>query len=180
MYPGYMTSMVMDQQGQFHIAHFDDKNYDLRYSTGAPNSQWTTTVVESSGHTGHEPSIALDVAGNPHITYNSWSGFDLKYAVYNSTTSSWDLSSISTAGDVGKGIRFFIDNSGVMHVAFSDETADVLKYATKSTGLSQNDITITTPSGYEVSLTSDSNFQTNVTLVPTSGTVSTNYCLCKN
>ena len=39
LYPGYMTSMVMDQQGQFHIAHFDDKEYDLRYSTGAPNSQ---------------------------------------------------------------------------------------------------------------------------------------------
>ena len=143
LYPGYMTSMAMDGQGQFHIAHFDEKEDDLRYSTGAPNSQWVTTIVESSGHTGRDPSIALDFSGNPHIAYNSWSGWDLKYAVYNSTTSSWDKSSISTTGDVGKGNSLIIDPNGVMHVAFSDEDNDVLKYATKSTGLSQtNEITV--------------------------------------
>ena len=137
LYPGYMTSMVMDEQGQFHIAHFDDKDDDLRYSTGAPNSQWTTTIVESSGHTGRDPSIALDSSDNPHIVYNSWAGFDLKYAVYNSTTTSWDKSFISTTGDVGKGNSIIIDPNGVMHVPFSDEDSDVLKYATKSTGVSQ-------------------------------------------
>ena len=137
LYPGYMTSMAMDQQGQFHIAHFDDKEDDLRYSTGVPNGQWTTTIVESAGHTGRDPSIAIDTAGNPHIAYNSWTGWDLKYAIYNSTTSLWDPSSISTTGDVGKGNSLFIDQNGVMHVAFSDETDDVLKYATKSTGLLQ-------------------------------------------
>ena len=135
LYPGYMTSMAMDQQGQFHIAHFDDKEDDLRYSTGAPNQEWTTTIVESAGHTGRDPAIALDASGTPHIAYNSWSGWDLKYAVYNSTTSSWDKSFISTTGDVGKGNSLFIDQSGVMHVAFSDESDGVLKYATKSTGL---------------------------------------------
>ena len=137
LYPGYMTSMAMDQQGQFHIAHFDEKEDDLRYSTGAPNSQWTTTIVESSGHTGRDPSIALDFSGTPHIAYNSWAGWDLKYAVYNSTTSSWDKSFISTTGDVGKGNSLFIDQNGVMHVAFSDEDNAVLKYATRSTGLIQ-------------------------------------------
>ena len=74
LYPGYMTSMAMDQQGQFHIAHFDDKEDDLRYSTGAPNQEWTTTIVESAGHTGRDPAIALDASGTPHIAYNSWSG----------------------------------------------------------------------------------------------------------
>ena len=137
LYPGYMTSMVMDGQGQFHIAHFDDKEDDLRYSTGAPNNQWTTTIVESSGHTGRDPSIALDSSGTPHIVYNSWAGWDLKYAVHNSTTASWDKSFISTTGDVGKGNSIIIDSNGVMHVAFSDEDSDVMKYATKSTGLSQ-------------------------------------------
>ena len=137
LYPGYMSSMVMDGQGQLHIAHFDSKEEDLRYSTGAPNSQWTTTIVESSGHTGRDPSIALDSSDNPHIVYNSWAGFDLKYAVYNSTTTSWDKSFISTTGDVGKGNSLIIDSNGVMHVPFSDETGDVLKYATKSTGVSQ-------------------------------------------
>ena len=143
MYPGYMTSMVMDQQGQFHIAHFDDKDEDLRYSTGAPNSQWTTTIVESAGHTGREPSIGLDMAGNPHIVYHSWSGWSLKYATIDPSTSNWTVSTISSNNDVGDGNSLIIDQNGVIHVAFSDETDDVLKYATKSTGLSvTNEITV--------------------------------------
>ena len=137
LYPGYMTSMAMDQQGQFHIAHFDEKDDDLRYSTGAPNSQWTTTIVESAGNTGRDPSIALDMAGNPHIVYHSWSGWSLKYATIDPSTSNWTVSTISGNNDVGDGNSLFIDQNGVMHVAFSDETDDVLMYATKSTGLIQ-------------------------------------------
>ena len=137
LYPGYMTSMVMDQQGQFHIAHFDDKEEDLRYSTGVPNGQWTTTIVESAGHTGREPSIAVDVADNPHIVYRSWSGSSLKYATIDPATSNWQISTVSNNGDVGEGNSLFIDENGLMHVAFSDETNDVMMYATKSTGLTQ-------------------------------------------
>jgi len=139
LYPGYMTSMAMDQQGQFHIAHFDDKEDDLRYSTGAPNGQWTTTIVESAGHTGRDPSIAIDMAGNPHIAYNTWSGWNLNHATIDPLTSNWTVSTISNSGDVGKGNSLLIDQQGIMHVAFSDETADVLKYATKSTGLIQTE-----------------------------------------
>ncbi len=72
LYPGYMTSMAMDQQGQFHIAHFDEKEDDLRYSTGVPNGLWTTTIVDSAGHTGRDPSIAVDMGGFPHIVYQTW------------------------------------------------------------------------------------------------------------
>jgi hypothetical protein len=142
LYPGYMTSMVMDGQGQLHIAHFDDKNDDLRYSTGITNGQWTTTIVESGGHTGREPSIAVDIADNPHIVYYSWSSFHLKYATLNPATSNWVVSTLSTA-DVGDGDSLFIDQNGDMHVAFYDGDNDVMNYATKSTGLSQtNEITV--------------------------------------
>ena len=55
-----MTSMVMDGQGQLH-AHFDDKNDDLRYSIWGHERQWTTTIVEHSGHTGREPSLTVDL-----------------------------------------------------------------------------------------------------------------------
>ena len=143
LYPGYMTSMVMDQQEQFHIAHFDDKEYDLRYSTGAPNSQWTTTIVDATGHTGRGPSIAVDAADQPHIVYHTWTGQNLKYATIDPSTSNWTVSTISSNNDVGDGNSLIIDQNGVIHVAFSDETDDVLKYATKSTGLSvTNEITV--------------------------------------
>ena len=136
LYPGYMTSMVMDSQGQLHIAHFDDKDDDLRYSTGITNGPWTTTIVEHSGHTGREPSIAVDLADNLHIVYHSWNGFVLRYATLNSTTSSWAISTLSNT-DVGNGDSLFIDHNGVMHVSFYDGDSEVMNYATKSTGLSQ-------------------------------------------
>ena len=137
LYPGYMTSMVMDGQGQFHIAHFDEKEDDLRYSTGAPNSQWTTTIVESTGHTGRDPSIAVDAADQPHIVYHTWSGQNLKYATFDSVTTNWAVTTMASGADVGEGNSIFIDENGVMHVPFNDATSDVLKYATKSTGLVQ-------------------------------------------
>ena len=137
LYPGYMTSMAMDQQGQLHIAHQDNKEYDLRYSTGAPNSQWTTTIVDATGHTGRDPSIAVDAADQPHIVYHTWTGQNLKYATIDPVTSNWAVSTLANSGDVGEGNSIFIDESGDMHVPFSDGTSDVLNYATKSTGLSE-------------------------------------------
>ena len=137
LYPGYMTSMAMDGQGQFHIAHQDSKEDDLRYSTGAPNSGWTTTVVESTGSTGRDPSIAVDAADQPHIVYHTWSGQNLKYATIDPVTTNWAVTTMASGADVGEGNSIVIDESGVMHVPFSDGTSEVLKYATKSTGLVQ-------------------------------------------
>ena len=137
LYPGYMTSMALDQQGQFHIAHQDNKEYDLRYSTGAPNGQWTTTIVDATGHTGRDPSIAVDAADQPHIVYHTWSGQNLKYATIDQVTGNWTATTMANSGEVGEGNSIFIDESGVMHVPFNDDTSDVLKYATKSTGLIQ-------------------------------------------
>jgi len=137
IYPGYMASMAMDGQGQFHIAHYDDKDDDLRYSTGVPNGQWTTTIIDSSGYTGRDPSIAVDVADQPHIVYHTWTGQNLKYATLDSTTSSWTVTTMASGADVGEGNSIFIDESGIMHVPFSDGTNEVMKYATKSTGLIQ-------------------------------------------
>lgn len=137
IYPGYMTSMAMDSQGQFHIAHYEDEYHDLRYSTGVPNGQWTTTVVDSPGYTGREPSLAVDAADQPHIVYHTWTGQNLKYATIDRATSNWTVTMMASGTDVGEGNSILIDNNGVIHVAFCDEENGVLKYSTKSTGLNQ-------------------------------------------
>ena len=145
-YPGYYTSLAMDDQGQFHIAHYDSDNDDLRYSTGVPNGAWTTDVVDASGNTGRNPSITIDAAGDPHIVYRSWSGWKLKYATLNPSSPNWQISTIET-GTTGEGTgesnSIVIDDGGTMHVAYSDETNGVLRYATKSTGVTvTNEITV--------------------------------------
>jgi hypothetical protein len=164
-----MTSMAVDQQGQFHIAHHDNKEYDLRYSTGAPNSQWTTTIVDATGHTGRDPSIAVDAADQPHIVYHTWTGQNLKYATIDPVTSNWAVTTMASTGDVGEGNSIFIDKSGDMHVPFSDGTNDVLKYATKSTGLIQT-MEITVQFGQYGSVTGTVvNDTTIVATTPTAG-----------
>ena len=155
MYPGYATSLAMDEQGQFHIAHYDSDNEDLRYSTGVPNGQWTNTIVDASGNTGKNPSIAVDAAGDLHIVYASWSGFDMKYATLKpSSSSSWQKSSIQTQDMVGDSNAIYIDDHGMIHVAYSDDSNDVLKYATKSTGVIVTD-EITVQFGQLGSVTGD-------------------------
>ena len=145
-YPGYYSSLAMDDQGQFHIAHYDSDNDDLRYSTGVPNGAWATEVVDSSGDTGRNPSIAIDAAGDPHIVYRSWNGWKFKYATLNPSSPDWQISTIET-GSTGEGTgesnSIFIDDGGMMHVAYSDETNGVLRYANKSTGVTvTNEITV--------------------------------------
>ena len=136
IYPGYMTSMAMDTQGQFHIAHFEEQDDDLRYSTGAPGGPWTTTVVDASGHTGRDPSIAVDAADRPHIVYHTWNGQNLKYATLDSPTSNWAVSTLVSMGDLGEGNAIVIDADGTMHVPFNDATTGYMEYMSKSTGLS--------------------------------------------
>jgi len=146
-YPGYYSSLAMDHQGQFHIAHYDSDNDDLRYSTGVPNGAWNTDVVDTSGDTGRNPSIAIDAAGDPHIVYRAWNGWKLKYATLNPSSPNWQVSTIENGGSIGDGTgesnSIFIDDSGTMHVAYTDETNGVLRYATRSTGVTvTNEITV--------------------------------------
>ena len=143
MYPGYYSSMAVDDQGQFHIAHYDSKEEDLRYSTGVPNGQWSNTIIDSGGNTGRNPAIAIDAAGDPHIVYHSWAGWDLKYATLNPSSPDWQVSNLETAGSVGDSSSIFIDDTGIIHIAYSDDTNNVLRYATKNSGVSvTNEITV--------------------------------------
>ena len=143
MYPGYMTSIAIDQDGIFHIAHFDEKEDDLRYAVGTPNTGWAKAIVDSSGHTGRDPSIAIDAANQPHIVYHTWTGQNLKYATYDPTISDWRVSTIANNADVGEGNSIYIDGNGIMHVAYNDDDADILKYTTKSTGVVvTNEVTV--------------------------------------
>ena len=143
MYPGWYSSLAMDHEGKFHIAHYDSKSEDLRYSTGSPSTGWSNTLVDASGNTGKNPSIAVDAAGDPHIVYRSWSGWNLKYATLNPSSPNWQISNVETGSDTGESNSIFIDEDGMIHVAYSDEANDVLRYATKSTGVTvTNEITV--------------------------------------
>jgi len=78
---------------------------------------WHVEAVDSGGDVGLYPSLALDAAGHPHISYLDWTNKVLKYAYYDG--SSWLVEPVPGAGYIGGGATSLVlDNQGWPHIAY--------------------------------------------------------------
>ena len=113
-----LTSMAVDAQGQFHIAHFEEQDDDLRYSTGAP---WW--VVHHYGRRclgAHWPqsSIAVDAADRPSHRLPHVERSELEVC-HTRLTRSTGWRSRKQRRWWERETFIFIDSSGVIHIACS-------------------------------------------------------------
>lgn len=92
---------------------------------------WDIQTVDSAGRVGMYTSIALDSAGNPHISYcyetNDFSAGNLKYAHW--TGSEWHIQTVDSFGLVGWSTSLALDSTGNPHISYYDYTNGDLKYA---------------------------------------------------
>ena len=100
--------------------------YSVTLIHAAPS--WSIQTVDSAGNVGKYTSLALDLNGNPHISYQDVSNNDLKYAVWN--TSAWNIQTIDSTGNVGSWSSLSLDSNSNPCISFQDQTQKVLKYAT--------------------------------------------------
>ncbi len=126
------TSLVLDSAGNPHVSYrarlwFDgDLGYGLRY---AWFDGWNPEIVtvDVGRNVGAYSSLALDGAGNPHISYYNGTGGDLKYASW--TGSAWRIETVDSAGDVGRFTSLALDSADRPRIGYYDSTNGDLKYA---------------------------------------------------
>jgi PKD repeat protein len=139
---GRHTSLALDTSGRPHVSYRDDTDTALKYAyyVGAggncgPASDWQCDTVDSSGNVGRATSLALDAAGNPHISYYNITNADLKYAYYVGAggncgpASDWQCDTVDSSGNVGRYSSLALDTSGQPHISYRDSTNNDLKYA---------------------------------------------------
>ena len=133
---GWDGRITVDSQNRPHISAIDPQDFGgrgMEYYGLNDSGDW---VVEDVG-TGpitykYATSIAVDLQGNPHITYFDQNDNDLAIASRNA--SGWSISKVDTAGDTGLFSHLQIDDEGRFHISYfqrGSTSSGVVKYATR-------------------------------------------------
>ena len=123
-YPGKWNSMVLDSQGNPHIAYSDFPHGQLRYAR-FDGKGWIRSVIHSQnddpgGPKGMGASIALDAQGNPWISYYD----EQSLRVVHYTDGKWAKQTVETLpAFVNWGWKQFhsniaLDHNGYPHIVF--------------------------------------------------------------
>jgi hypothetical protein len=136
---GRFTSLTLSPDNRAYISYYDEEHEDLRiaYQT-PPFGFWQYETVDDGGvledNVGWFSSIALDNAGNPHISYYDETNENLKYAYWNG--SGWIIETLQSAGDVGlyTSLKIYTP-ANTRHLCYYDLTNGALMYAQYSAGM---------------------------------------------
>lgn len=96
-------------------------------SSAEANLTWTTQTVDTNGSGGWWSSLALDSSNNPHISYQDYTNFDLKYAKW--TGDEWATEIVDLTGNVSGHSCLALDSLNNPHISYHYRTNDALKYA---------------------------------------------------
>jgi Secretion system C-terminal sorting domain len=160
---GKSPSLIVDDDGTVHVAHLagEFSSSTLRYVRKLAGS-W---VIENFGATDDDSracALALDNAGNPHVSYYEQSPFgDLKYRRKSGGT--WSNSElVDTTGNVGASNSIIVDESNRVHISASLTGVNDLKYFLKFAGTWTRQSADTAATGQWSSIALDSAGQSHI------------------
>lgn len=131
--PTYFTNfnsraIAVDSNNNPHIVYGGDHLYYAHYD----GSIWNYETIDSSSEVGMDASIALDGAGNVHISYYNMNDKYLKYVTNKGGI--WKFETVDNDFLAGWFTSIAADASGNAHISYFDDTNGDLKYATNATG----------------------------------------------
>jgi hypothetical protein len=123
---------------------------------------WVNTTVASVGSCNFfGPSLALDSAGNPRLSYFDATHDALVYAQL--TSSGWQTATVDASEAVGLYSSLALDQHGYPHISYRDGANDALKYASwDGTSWKVEFIGSSGESGWYSSLALDANDQPHI------------------
>ena len=135
---GWDTRITVDAQGRPHISAIDPVEFDgagVEYYGRDDAGKWTVESVGSAPLTYKwATSIAVDPAGNPHISYYDEK---IKHLLLASRDGGWSISTIDSDGDTGLFASLVIDGEGRFHLSYLQRetpSSGIIKYATRGAG----------------------------------------------
>ena len=134
-------TIAVEGAGNVHVTWEDYTNYggsgtdvDIFYKRwNATSSTWTTTEVVSTESTSNSsyPTIAVEGAGNVHVTWEDYTNYggsgtdvDIFYKRWNATSSTWTTTEVVSTESTGNSgyPTIAVDSAGNVHVVWYDYT----------------------------------------------------------
>ena len=115
------------------IAFYDMDHGDL-LTTTIKTQGWDFDDVDTSGDNGQYGSMKIDSTGIPHMVYfyatnqDDVVKQDLKYAKWNTSTSSWEIIRLDSIENVGMFSSLALDSNDRAYVSYIDATNRNLKF----------------------------------------------------
>jgi len=124
------TDIALDSMQYPFIVYSHLYFYDLRYCHWN-GFNWDKGVVEQEEEAGEWPSVELDAADNPHISYRQSvePGRGLWFARWDGA--SWELELVDSVGNVGMSTSLALGLQNEPHISYIDWGNSDLKYAHK-------------------------------------------------
>jgi hypothetical protein len=132
-----IPDLAMDRNGFLHVAYrcatCPGGFGGVGYSTNRSGS-WESVAVYSPGSERYVGaiSIAIDPAGDPHVTYCVESGTSCSLMLASRVLGHWENRTVDASPDLGYYASAEYDQWGWVHIGYYDEINGALRYATDS------------------------------------------------